>query len=144
MIIILNFKDLQTIDEQCVETANDDIKPAYIPTQGIDITKQAIGDAGVFRIWDCAGHVEFHVSHSMFLGAENSIFIVVYNLTKELHDKDVSSSKKNCLTFLFLFSWFLSLLSFIRSSVRKDLIGCLHRVWECESVCVSLLYFPYL
>ena len=91
MIFFLALKDLsETIHEHCIDGANDDQESAYIPTQGIDITKQVIGDAGVFRIWDCAGHVEYHVSHSMFLGAENSIFIVVYNLNKDLHSKDVS------------------------------------------------------
>ena len=86
-LIDFDFKDLkETIEKQ----------PAYIPTQGIDITKQAIGDAGIFRIWDCAGHVEYHVSHSMFLGAENSVFIIVYNLTKEQHEKDVSICVSVC------------------------------------------------
>ena len=79
---------LGTIQE---ESTHDDQERVYIPTQGIDITKRSIGDAGIFRIWDCAGHVKYHVSHSMFLGAENSIFIVVYNLTKKLHGDDVST-----------------------------------------------------
>ena len=84
-----DLKDFQETTHD--ESTHDDQKHVYIPTQGIDITKQSIGDAGIFRIWDCAGHVEYHVSHSMFLGAENSIFIVVYNLTKELHGNDVST-----------------------------------------------------
>ncbi|XP_072020982.1 uncharacterized protein [Amphiura filiformis] len=61
----------------------------YNPTAGIDIDKSAIEGVGVFRIWDLAGHVEYHISHAMFLGAENSIFIVVYNLVKELHKQDL-------------------------------------------------------
>ena len=91
IVFIQNFdsKDfLQTIDE---DSTHDDQETVYIPTQGIDITKQSIRDVGIFRIWDCAGHVEYHVSHSMFLGAENSIFIVVYNLSKKLHGDDVST-----------------------------------------------------
>ena len=63
----------------------------YVPTAGIDVGRQAIGDAGDFCVWDCAGHIEFHVTHNMFLGAENSIFIVAYDLSddRKFHLKKV-------------------------------------------------------
>ena len=40
----------------------------------------------------------------MFLGAENSIFIIVYNLKKELHAKDVRKKGFNFLSILSLLS----------------------------------------
>ncbi|XP_072020123.1 uncharacterized protein [Amphiura filiformis] len=74
----------------CIQDSANDTNPLpYIPTAGIDISKHEIKDIGIFRIWDLAGHVEYHISHAMFLGAENSVFIVVYNLIKESHAKDL-------------------------------------------------------
>ena len=86
-------------DEGCQFISNDYVPSAdtdvghddYVPTAGIDVGRQAIGDAGDFCVWDCAGHIEFHVTHNMFLGAENSIFIVAYDLSddRKLHLKKV-------------------------------------------------------
>ena len=38
--------------------------------------------AGQFVFWDCAGHSEYSITHGMFLGASQSIFVVVYDLEK--------------------------------------------------------------
>ncbi|XP_072020753.1 uncharacterized protein [Amphiura filiformis] len=50
-------------------------------TVGIDIEKHLIPFAGNCCIWDCAGHIEYHVTHGMFLGVRNAIFLVPYDLT---------------------------------------------------------------
>ncbi|XP_072044524.1 uncharacterized protein [Amphiura filiformis] len=54
----------------------------YIRTAGIDVSQHSVDEAGKFSIWDYAGQEEFHVTHSMFLGGENSIFLVMYDLSK--------------------------------------------------------------
>ncbi|XP_072049954.1 uncharacterized protein [Amphiura filiformis] len=79
----------QDLQENVFECGNNLQELPYKPTAGIDISKNAIKDVGIFRIWDLAGHVEYHISHAMFLGAENSIFIVMYNLIKKLHMQDL-------------------------------------------------------
>ncbi|XP_072044256.1 uncharacterized protein [Amphiura filiformis] len=58
-----------------------DEDPAYTPTAGIDIDEFSLEGAGNFSIWDCAGHEEFHVTHSLFLEGDNTIFLVVYDLS---------------------------------------------------------------
>ncbi|XP_072039196.1 uncharacterized protein [Amphiura filiformis] len=79
-------KDLQDNESESVNNLQE---LPYNPTAGIDISKSSIKGVGIFRIWDLAGHVEYHISHAMFLGAENSIFIVMYNLVKNLHLQDL-------------------------------------------------------
>ena len=82
----------QFISNDYVPSADTNVEhDDYVPTAGIDVGRQAIGDAGDFCVWDCAGHIEFHVTHNMFLGAENSIFIVAYDLSddRKLHLKKV-------------------------------------------------------
>ena len=37
---------------------------------------------GNFVFWDCAGHSEYSITHGMFLGASQSIFVVAYDLMK--------------------------------------------------------------
>ena len=91
------FQDLQDTSSESADNADH----PYNPTAGIDISKNEIKDVGIFRIWDLAGHVEYHVSHAMFLGAENAIFIVVYNLIKTLHEQDVSVFSFPPATFSF-------------------------------------------
>ncbi|XP_072046623.1 death-associated protein kinase dapk-1-like [Amphiura filiformis] len=53
---------------------------AYIPTPGIDVGTYEIEDVGTLSIWDAAGHIEYHVTHGMFLGSQNSLVVLVYNL----------------------------------------------------------------
>ena len=52
----------------------------YIPTPGIDVGTYDVYDVGRLSIWDAAGHIEYHVSHGMFLGSRNTIATVIYDL----------------------------------------------------------------
>lgn len=60
----------------------------YTPTAGIDIGHHSIEGAGNFSIWDYAGHEEFHVTHSLFLGGDNAIFLVAYDLSVLMLEDD--------------------------------------------------------
>ena len=55
----------------------------YTPTPGIDVGTYAVDGIGSLSIWDAAGHIEYHMTHGMFLGGKYSIVTVVYDLTKE-------------------------------------------------------------
>ncbi|XP_072039425.1 death-associated protein kinase 1-like [Amphiura filiformis] len=55
---------------------------SHCPTPGISVEEKHINGSGRFCVWDCAGQVEFHLTHSMFLGGDNGIFIIVYDSTK--------------------------------------------------------------
>ena len=37
---------------------------------GIDVGTYAIDGIGRLSIWDTAGHIEFHITHGMFLGGK--------------------------------------------------------------------------
>ncbi len=52
----------------------------YTKTPGIDIGKESVEGVGQFTVWDCAGQLEYSVTHGMFLGSVQSIFLVIYNL----------------------------------------------------------------
>ena len=52
----------------------------YTRTPGIDVTKESVKGVGQLRLWDCAGQLEYSVTHGMFLGSGQSLFIVAYNL----------------------------------------------------------------
>ncbi len=58
-------------------------------TPGIEIQTLNIPQVGKFCTWDCAGQSEYHVTHGMFLGSGNSIFLLVYDITAEKHHKQV-------------------------------------------------------
>ena len=66
----------------------------YTPTAGIDLGHYCIEGAGNFSIWDYAGHEEFHVTHSLFLGGDNAIFLVAYDLSKLIDTEDQEKAKK--------------------------------------------------
>ena len=55
----------------------------YIPTPGIDVGTYGIDGIGRLSIWDAAGHIEYHMTHGMFLGGRYSIVTVVYDLREE-------------------------------------------------------------
>ena len=55
----------------------------YVPTPGIDVGAYDVNDVGRLSIWDAAGHIEYHVSHGMFLGSRNTIATVIYDLNEE-------------------------------------------------------------
>ena len=40
-----------------------------------------MANVGTLCVWDCAGHIEYHVTHGMFLGSENAMGLVVYDIT---------------------------------------------------------------
>ncbi|XP_072048644.1 uncharacterized protein [Amphiura filiformis] len=73
-------------------------KSAYIPTPGIDIGTYKVDDVGPLCIWDTAGHIEFHITHSLFLGSENAMAVVVYDLRGGYQDD--STKLKYWLKFI--------------------------------------------
>ena len=62
-------------------------------TPGIEIQTLNIPQVGKFCTWDCAGQSEYHVTHGMFLGSSNSIFLLVYDITAEKQHKQVSNPR---------------------------------------------------
>ena len=56
---------------------------SYIPTPGIDVGSYDVDGVGRLSIWDAAGHIEYHMTHGMFLGSRYSIAAVVYDLQEE-------------------------------------------------------------
>ena len=54
----------------------------YTRTPGIDVTKKSVKGVGQFRIWDCAGQSEYFVTHGMFLGSSQSVFVVMYDVSE--------------------------------------------------------------
>ena len=42
-----------------------------------------VDGVGRLSIWDAAGHIEYHMTHGMFLGSANSIAVVVYDLNEK-------------------------------------------------------------
>ncbi|XP_078689232.1 death-associated protein kinase 1-like [Branchiostoma floridae x Branchiostoma belcheri] len=50
------------------------------PTPGVDVGTFHIPGVGEVSLWDFAGQSEYAVTHSMFMDAENTIFIVLYNI----------------------------------------------------------------
>jgi death-associated protein kinase len=57
----------------------------FNPTQrtpGIDVENINIPGVGLMSIWDFAGHMQYYVSHSLFLGSVNAIFCIVTSLQK--------------------------------------------------------------
>ena len=61
----------------------------YIPTPGIDIGTFEVANVGTLCVWDCAGHIEYHVTHGMFLGSENAIGVVAYDIRNGIADIEV-------------------------------------------------------
>ena len=53
------------------------------PTPGVDIGTFHIPGVGEVSVWDFAGQSEYAVTHNMFMDAENTVFIVLYNITDE-------------------------------------------------------------
>ncbi|XP_072015116.1 uncharacterized protein [Amphiura filiformis] len=71
---------------------------AYTPTPGIDIGTYEVDDVGPLCIWDTAGHIEFHITHSLFLGSENAMAVVVCDLQESYQDD--SAKLKYWLKFI--------------------------------------------
>ena len=60
-----------------------EVSHSYIPTPGIDMGSYEVDGVGRLSIWDAAGHIEYHMTHGMFLGSRYSIAAVVYDLQEE-------------------------------------------------------------
>ncbi|XP_019626520.1 PREDICTED: death-associated protein kinase 1-like [Branchiostoma belcheri] len=55
------------------------------PTPGVNVRTTNIPGVGQVSVWDFAGQSEYLVTHSMFMDAENTIFIVLYNIMDDIH-----------------------------------------------------------
>ncbi|XP_078581984.1 death-associated protein kinase 1-like [Branchiostoma floridae x Branchiostoma japonicum] len=68
------FRDRMTPDDQPHE-----------PTPGVNVgtTNIHIPGVGEVSVWDFAGQSEYAVTHSMFMDAENTVFIVMYNIMND-------------------------------------------------------------
>ncbi|KAI8498599.1 Unconventional myosin-XVI [Branchiostoma belcheri] len=55
------------------------------PTPGVNVATVNIPGVGQVSVWDFAGQSEYAVTHSMFMDAENTIFIVLYNIMDDIH-----------------------------------------------------------
>ena len=62
----------------------------YFRTPGINIGNYEVVGVGPLCIWDTAGQIEFHVTHSMFLGSENAMAVIAYDLRGGYQEIDVS------------------------------------------------------
>ncbi|KAI8514586.1 Unconventional myosin-XVI [Branchiostoma belcheri] len=71
--IVAFFRDRMTPDDQPHE-----------PTPGVNVGTANIPGVGQVSVWDFAGQSEYAVTHSMFMDAENTIFIVLYNIMVDL------------------------------------------------------------
>ncbi|XP_006815029.1 death-associated protein kinase 1-like [Saccoglossus kowalevskii] len=58
----------------------------YIPTAGIEVENIFVPGIGKVSLWDYAGHAEFFVTHTMFLGARTATFVVLYQIA-DYHKK---------------------------------------------------------
>ncbi|XP_078594977.1 uncharacterized protein LOC144872558 isoform X2 [Branchiostoma floridae x Branchiostoma japonicum] len=56
------------------------VEEPYDPTPGVDIGTFHVPGVGEVSVWDFAGQSEYAVTHSMFMDAENTVFIVLYNI----------------------------------------------------------------
>ncbi|KAI8485276.1 hypothetical protein Bbelb_370230 [Branchiostoma belcheri] len=54
------------------------------PTPGVDVGTFHIPGVGEVSLWDFAGQSEYAVTHSMFMDAENTISIVLYNIMDDI------------------------------------------------------------
>ena len=61
----------------------------YIPTPGIDIGTFEVKNVGTLCVWDCAGQIEYHVTHGMFLGSENAMGVIAYDIRNGIADVEV-------------------------------------------------------
>ncbi|XP_072043046.1 uncharacterized protein [Amphiura filiformis] len=65
-------------------TEKKDEEGDYTRTPGIEVGRESVRGVGEFIVWDCAGQIEYSVTHGMFLGSAQSIFVVIYNLLELL------------------------------------------------------------
>ncbi|XP_072043296.1 death-associated protein kinase dapk-1-like [Amphiura filiformis] len=77
---------------------DDDDDYEYERTPGIDVSKKTVEGAGSFIFWDCAGQLEYFVTHGMFMGSAQSIFVVMYDIPELLAGN--MSTRKFWLPFI--------------------------------------------
>ncbi|XP_078608945.1 death-associated protein kinase 1-like [Branchiostoma floridae x Branchiostoma japonicum] len=58
------------------------------PTPGVDVETFHIPGVGEVSLWDFAGQAEYAVTHSMFMDAENTVFIVLYNIMDDSEEQE--------------------------------------------------------
>ncbi|XP_078614476.1 death-associated protein kinase 1-like isoform X2 [Branchiostoma floridae x Branchiostoma japonicum] len=71
------FRDRMTPDHQQHE-----------PTPGVNVGTTNIPSVGEVSVWDFAGQSEYAVTHSMFMGAENTIFVVMYSIMDDTRTQE--------------------------------------------------------
>ncbi|XP_078594441.1 uncharacterized protein LOC144872258 [Branchiostoma floridae x Branchiostoma japonicum] len=67
------------------------VSQPHDPTPGVDIGTFHVPGVGEVSVWDFAGQAEYAVTHNMFMDAENTVFIVLYNITdsENIQEKQV-------------------------------------------------------
>ncbi|XP_078689157.1 death-associated protein kinase 1-like [Branchiostoma floridae x Branchiostoma belcheri] len=78
------------------------------PTPGVDVGTFHIPGVGEVSLWDFAGQSEYAVTHSMFMDAENTISIVLYNIMDDTKEQDVH--------------WWLSFIKSCNPNRQRDVI----------------------
>ena len=68
-------------------------------TPGITVENVDIPDVGLMSLWDFAGHMQYYVSHSVFLGSVNAVFVVVTNLQLSTDQKEYLQFWLNFIVF---------------------------------------------
>ncbi|XP_078614273.1 death-associated protein kinase dapk-1-like [Branchiostoma floridae x Branchiostoma japonicum] len=71
------FRDRMTPDHQPHE-----------PTPGVNVGTTNIPSVGEVSVWDFAGQSEYAVTHSMFMDAENTIFVVMYSIIDDTRTQE--------------------------------------------------------
>ncbi|XP_078594969.1 uncharacterized protein LOC144872550 [Branchiostoma floridae x Branchiostoma japonicum] len=56
------------------------VSQPHDPTPGVDIGTFHVPGVGEVSVWDFAGQAEYAVTHNMFMDAENTVFVVLYNI----------------------------------------------------------------
>ncbi|XP_078608413.1 uncharacterized protein LOC144880222 [Branchiostoma floridae x Branchiostoma japonicum] len=80
------------------------------PTPGVDVGTFHIPGVGEVSLWDFAGQAEYAVTHSMFMDAENTVFIVLYNI---MHDSKEQERQVH---------WWLSFIKSCNPNRQPDVI----------------------
>ncbi|KAI8513299.1 Unconventional myosin-XVI [Branchiostoma belcheri] len=104
--IVAFFRDRMTPDDQPHE-----------PTPGVNVGTTNIPGVGQVSVWDFAGQSEYAVTHSMFMDAENTIFIVLYNIMVDL------KKQKRELSRLLLHCPVAVSHSHVEGSRQADVVG---------------------
>ncbi|XP_035678824.1 uncharacterized protein LOC118417377 [Branchiostoma floridae] len=64
------------------------VEEPYDPTPGVDVGNVSIPGVGQVSLWDFAGQAEYAVTHSMFMDARYTIFIVLYNIMDDSEEQE--------------------------------------------------------